>query len=191
LSGPGCKLDALRFAAIGPETAKRLEAAGVKGCLVPESYRAEGILDMLDAEMLRGKRVLIPRAANARQILPETLRAWGADVDVIEIYRAVLPNTDTGNLARALERRELDMVTFTSSSTVENFVRLFDGRSLTAILGGTPVACIGPITEKTIVELGGVATVSAREFTIAGLVRALADYFGERQATKEPAKAGA
>jgi uroporphyrinogen III methyltransferase/synthase len=175
------KLAALQFAAIGPETGKCLASAGVKDCLVPVTYKAEGILAMLQPEALRGKRVLIPRAANAREVLPETLRRWGAQVDVIETYRAVMPKTDTAQLRDALQRCEIAMVTFTSSSTAANFARLFDGRSLSEVLGETPIACIGPITENTVLELGGVAAVSAREFTIAGLVRAMVDYLSDKR----------
>jgi uroporphyrinogen III methyltransferase/synthase len=177
-------LTTLRCAAIGPETARRLAAAGITECLVPESYRAEGILEMLEPEALRGKRVLIPRAANAREVLPETLRQWGAEVDVVETYRAVLADTDPAELTGFLERGEIDMVTFTSSSTAENFVRLFGGRSLSDILNGTPVACIGPITENTVAKLGTVAAVTAHEFTIAGLVRAMAAYFRQQRPTR-------
>ena len=76
-----------------------------------------------------------------------------------------------------LRRRAIDMVTFTSPSTVSNFARLFDGQRLADILAETPIACIGPITKKTIEELGGIAAVSAREFTIPGLVYAMVEYF--------------
>jgi uroporphyrinogen III methyltransferase/synthase len=174
------KLASLHFAAIGPETAKRLEMAGVKGCLVPRSYRAEGILEMLEPETMRDKHVLIPRAAKAREVLPETLRRWGARVNVVETYSTAIPNTDTSKLQNALRRREIDMVTFTSSSTVANFAELFGGQSLTEILGETPIACIGPITENTVMGLGGIVAVSAREFTIAGLVRAMIDYVRDK-----------
>jgi uroporphyrinogen III methyltransferase/synthase len=167
----------LQFAAIGPETAKRLESAGVKNCLIPKTYQAEGILEMLQPSAMRGKRVLIPRAAGAREVLPETLRRWGAQADVIESYRTILPKTQASELKEKLWRREIDMVTFTSSSTVSNFSRLFDDQPLAGILGETPIACIGPIAENTVAELGGIAAVSAREFTIRGLVRAIAEYF--------------
>jgi uroporphyrinogen III methyltransferase/synthase len=170
-------LQAVQCAAIGPETAKRLEAAGVKSCLVPATYKAEGLLDMLKPEAMKGKRVLIPRAARAREVLPETLRRWGADVKVLETYRTVVPKTDPGTLKEKLRRRRIDMVTFTSSSTVSNFAALFGGQALAAILGETPIACIGPITESTVRDLGGEAAVSARDFTIPGLVSAMAEYF--------------
>jgi uroporphyrinogen III methyltransferase / synthase len=171
------ELRGLGFAAIGPETASRLKAAGVKKGLLPATFRAEGILDMLQPEAMRGQRVLIPRAAKAREVLPETLRRWGAHVDVIEAYRTVTPKTDTGKLTAALGRGQIDMITFTSSSTVANFAELFDGQSLPVILGETPIACIGPITENTVRDLGGIAAVSAKEFTIRGLIGAIIDYF--------------
>jgi uroporphyrinogen III methyltransferase/synthase len=172
----------VQFAAIGPETAKRLEEAGIKNCLVPTTYRAEGILEVLQPETMRGRRVLIPRAARAREVLPETLRQWGADVDVVAAYRTIVPKTNIGKLQQMLSRREIDMVTFTSSSTVANFAALFDGQRLADILGATPVACIGPITADTVEEFGGVSAVLAREFTIPGLVCAIVEYF---QTTKE------
>jgi uroporphyrinogen III methyltransferase/synthase len=171
------ELAAKQIAAIGPETAKRLAAAGIKQCLVPASYRAEGILDMLRPQAMHGKRVLIPRAAKAREVLPESLRQWGAEVDVVETYRTVVAKVDPRKLKERLRRREIDMVTFTSSSTVANFAKLFDGERLAGILGKTPVACIGPITEHTVEELGGVVAVSAQEFTIPGLVSAMVEYF--------------
>ncbi len=173
-------LASIQIAAIGPETARRLEAAGVARCLVPTSYRAEGILDVLEPEAIRGKRVLIPRAAKAREVLPETLRRWGAEVDVVEAYRTVNPKTDTGGLKEMLRGGAIDMITFTSSSTVANFVRLFEGRGLADILADVPIACIGPITKKTVEELGGVAKLVAREFTIQGLLRVMVDHFSQR-----------
>ena len=166
-----------RVAAIGPPTAKRLEAAGIGSCLVPEQFQAEGVLDALKPEELRGKHVLIPRAAKAREILPETLRQWGAVVDVIEAYRTVIPTVDIVGLGNLLRERKVDMVTFTSSSTVANFVKLFGGKKLSDILGATAIACIGPITEATVRELGGKADLVSAEFTIPGLVGAMVDFF--------------
>ena len=170
-------LRAMQCAAIGPETAKRLELAGIKKCVIPVTYKAEGILDLLRPESMKGQRVLIPRAAQAREVLPETLRQWGAEVDVVETYRAVIPKTDASALGEKLRQREIDMVTFTSSSTVRNFAALFGGQGLAAILNQTPIACIGPITEETVKQLGGSAAVSGREFTIGGLISAIVEYF--------------
>jgi uroporphyrinogen III methyltransferase/synthase len=170
-------LKASAVAAIGPETAKRLEAEGLPCRLVPKQYQAEGLLESWSPEEMRGKRVLIPRAAQARDILPETLRSWGAEVRLVEVYRTVIPRADAAGLLRALRAGKVDMVTFTSSSTVTNFAALLGGLSLIDALARTAIACIGPITQKTVEELGGRADVVATDFTIPGLVRAIAKYF--------------
>jgi len=163
--------------AIGSETAKRLSSAGVAVTLVPGRFQAEGILESLKPADLVGKRVLIPRAAKARDVLPDTLRQWGAHVDVVEAYRTVAPAFDAAAIRQRLHQGEVDLVTFTSSSTVSNFVQLCGGGSLASIVGRALVASIGPITAQTIEELGGQVTVLAREFTIDGLVNALVDHF--------------
>lgn len=166
-----------RFAAIGPATAKRLEAAGIHNCLVPQKYQAEGLLDMLAAEGMGKKKVLIPRAAKAREILPETLRQWGAEVDLVEAYRTVAPSGDASRLKALLRDGKLDLITFTSSSTVANCAGLFDGQNLAQTLAGVTVACIGQITQKTVEEFGGHADIIASESTIDGLIRAIVQYF--------------
>jgi uroporphyrinogen III methyltransferase/synthase len=167
----------LKVGAIGPETAKRLEAAGIRCCLIPQRYQAEGILDAVSPESMRGRRVLIPRAAEAREILPETLRQWGAVVDVVVAYRTVVPSSDARPLAALLKQGKVDVITFTSSSTVKNFVRLFEGRGLGEIAAGSAIACIGPITAESVEQLGGRVDITAKEFTIAGLVSALVEHF--------------
>jgi uroporphyrinogen III methyltransferase / synthase len=170
-------LQAVRIGAIGPETAKHLEESGLRAALVPARYQAEGILDAVALESVRGKRVLIPRAAEAREILPQTLRERGAAVDVVVAYRTVLPAVDPAPLAQRFQRSEIDAVIFTSSSTVKNFVRLFGDANLDSIVGAGAIACIGPITAHTVEELGGRADIVAEEFTVPGLMRAMAEYF--------------
>jgi len=170
-------LRAHRIGAIGAETAKRLEAVRIGASLVPERYQAEGILDAISPEEIGGKRVLIPRAAEAREVLPATLRKWGAVVDVIVAYRTELPCVDVGPLAALLAERKIDVITFTSSSTVRNFVRLFGGRKLGEVVHGSTIACIGPITAATIGELGGCADIVADQFTATGMLRAIVEHF--------------
>ena len=170
----------IKVGAIGPETAKRLEQAGVQDCLVPKQYQAEGILEVLTPEVMRGKRVLIPRAAKARDVLPQTLRQCGSQVDVVEAYRTEIPVTDSAWFQGLLRSGSVDMITFTSSSTVTNFVRLFPGHDLAQLLAGVAIACIGPITQQTVEELGGHAAVVAEQFTIPGLVQAIVDYFARQ-----------
>ncbi len=174
----------LKVGAIGPETAKRLEEFGIHASLVPERYQAEGILDAVEPETMRGKRILIPRAAEARQILPETLRQWGASVDVVVAYRTMLPVIDVAPLAELLRLRKVDVITFTSSSTVRNFTRLFDNKNLGALASGSALACIGPITSRTVEQFGGHPDIVAEEFTIPGMMRAIVGYFASRAAVE-------
>ena len=180
-------LAGIEIATIGPETAKRLEAAGISPGFVPQLYQAEGILETLAGKTLQGKKILIPRAAKARDILPETLRRQGAQVDVVVAYQTVLPQVDVPALCRVLSEGGIDMVTFTSSSTASNFAVMLSGQDLPRILARIAIACIGPITKKTVEDLGLRADVVAAEFTIPGLVSAIADYFS-RKATKNPGK---
>jgi uroporphyrinogen III methyltransferase/synthase len=182
-------LEAIKIGAIGPETAKRVTAAGLQAALVPQRYQAEGILDLLNPEIMRGKKVLIPRAAKAREILPETLRHWGAQVDVVEAYRTVMPAKNNSALRDLLGQGKIDMITFTSSSTVTNFSLLFDRQKLASILDGIAIACIGPITRQTVEDLGGRADIVSERFTIPGLAQAIVDYFGGRTSSGRSAKA--
>jgi uroporphyrinogen III methyltransferase/synthase len=167
----------LDVGAIGPETAKELAAAGITCCLVPERFQAEGILDKVTPKRMRGKRILIPRAAAAREVLPDTLRQWGATIDVVVAYRTIVPPTDIEPLVKRMRQREIDVITFTSSSTVKNFAALFKGHSFSEIVTGSTIACIGPITAHTVAQLGGHVEILAEEFTIRGLVRAIVSHF--------------
>ena len=170
-------LDRAQVAAIGAETLRRLSACGVAVAIIPNRYQAEGILESLDPSVLAGKRVLIPQAAIAREVLPVKLREWGATVDVVEAYRTVAPVFDATAIRQRLQQGSIEMITFTSSSTVNNFVQLCAGGTLTDLVGAAAIACIGPVTAKTIEELGGRVAVTAREFTIDGLLAAMIDYF--------------
>ncbi len=172
-------LNGIRVAAIGPETAKSLESAGLRPHLVPQEFRAEAILQELKPEEMHGKKVLLPRAAGARDILPKTLQEWGAEVDVIEAYRTVAAKSDARRLQELLRRKQIDMITFTSSSTVTHFAALFAGEDIEGLLSGAAVACIGPITQRTAEELGMRVDVVSRDYTIPGLTKAIVEYFAK------------
>jgi len=171
-------LGRIRVAAIGPETAKAVESLGVSPHVVPEEYRAEAILEMLRPEEMRGRKVLIPRAAEARDVLIRTLRQWGAQVDVVEAYRTIVPKNDPSRMRALLLGGKVDMVTFTSSSTVKNFVALF-GAGVRKLTAAAAVACIGPITQATAEEMGIRADVVAKEYTIPGLTQSIVEYFNQ------------
>lgn len=164
---------AARLACIGPATARRLRARGLVADQVPDTFVAEALIDALVADGVAGQRILIPRAEVAREILPDTLRAKGAHVDVVAAYRTVQPPIDPKALAR-VEAGDVDLVTFTSSSTVHHFRALFDDATYARIRDRIGAACIGPITADTAREHGLRVAVVADEYTIPGLVAALA-----------------
>ena len=164
-------------AAIGPATAAALRKRGVRVALVPNEYRAEGLLRALKMERWRGKRVLLARAERAREVLPRELRRRGARVDVVAAYRTVLPPRSHEKAARIFGRRRPDAITFTSSSTVRNFFALLGRRRARRALAGVAVVTIGPVTSRTARQLGLRVAVEARPYTIPALVRAMEHYF--------------
>ncbi len=157
----------IKVAAIGPETAARAAEAGMTPELVPQRFIAEELADALAAAMAPGARILLARAAGARDVLPEQLRARGARVDVLEFYRAVPPADVRSRLAASLPG--VNMITFTSSSTVRHFVEAMPG----ALTEGVRIACIGPITAQTARDLGLRVDIIAQEYTTRGLVDAI------------------
>lgn len=164
-----------RIAAIGPATARALQAHGVTAILIPDEYVAEAIVE--DIGEVDGQRILLPRADIAREALAVQLRARGAIVDEIAAYRTLPAAPDP--LALAEFKRGVDVITFTSSSTVRNFVMLA-GRET----GSALIACIGPITANTARELGLTVDVMATEYTMNGLIAALVDHF-EKQVVEQ------
>lgn len=178
------ELQGLRVCAIGPETAKSIQAHGVAVDVVPAEYRAEAVVEALSRLPLQGRRVLLPRAAVAREILPHALAELGAEVDVVEAYRTAPAHASVGtDLRRLIERREIAVVTFTSSSTVTNFAALLGEEALPQLLQGVVVACIGPITAETARSYGLVPEISPTEYTIPAMARAIAEYFNRHQAS--------
>ncbi len=173
-----------KVAAIGPATARKIEEVGLRVDVVPEEYRAEALIEVLEAGSLAGERVLIPRARVAREILPEKLREAGAQVVVAPAYESAPSSEGREELARRLEAGEVDCVTFTASSTVENFVGAFGAEEASRLLSGTRVACIGPITAETARGHGLGVDAEAKEYTMAGLVEAVTDLFAAESAKR-------
>lgn len=181
---PLASLDDAIVAAVGPKTASALEERGVTCDVVADDFVAEGLLDTLDKRAMApaGTRVLIPSARLARAVLPDVLRANGAIVDVLPVYDTV-PAERLQVPAERIERA--DFITFTSSSTVQQFVGLMEaagtrggpdgaGRPLAERLSGAALCSIGPVTSETLRELGLPVAVEASEHTAAGLVAAIA-----------------
>lgn len=169
---------------IGPRTAQELEKFGVRADVMPAEYQAEGILAALGGPSMKESRVLIPRAEVARETLPDELRTRGAVVDVVPVYRTVAPKVNVEALRQQLMNREIHAASFTSSSTVRNFVDLLGGaQAAKDLLKPVTIACIGPITAQTVEEYGLTVTILSRENTVPALVDAIAEHYGSRAQT--------
>jgi uroporphyrinogen III methyltransferase/synthase len=155
-----------KVCAIGPATAAAVEALHIKVDRMPKEYVAESLLEALASDDLTGKRILLPRAAVARDLVPIELTRRGATVDVVEAYRTAIPQ-EAAARARDVLARHPTWITFTSSSTVKNFVEAAGTPS------GIRIASIGPITSATARELGLTVDVEADPHTVPGLVAAI------------------
>lgn len=169
-----------RVCAIGPVTAGELEQRGIRVSIIPEEYRAEGLTDALRLKIAPGDRVLLARARGAREVLPQALRALDAEVDVLDLYQAVPAAADDRGWRRYLDEGSLDMITFTSSSTVRNFVALAGAETVAKLQKNTLVACIGPITAETARSEGFRIDIEAEIYTVDGLINAIVNYYTNR-----------
>ncbi|MFP4391984.1 MAG: uroporphyrinogen-III C-methyltransferase [Desulfohalobiaceae bacterium] len=168
------KLGGCKVAAIGPATADRLRQEGIEPDFVPDKYVAEHVLQGLLQRGIQGSRVLIPRAETAREVLPKELEQAGAEVRVLPVYRTVLAGENQQEILQALQQGGIQFVTFTSSSTVHNFFQLISAKEFANYVNsGLRLACIGPVTAKSLEEYGFQADVLPQEYTIPGLVQAL------------------
>lgn len=167
---PPAELRRVKIAAIGPATKRALEDRGLAVAVLPQEYVAESVVRSLRGKV-RGKRVLVVRAKVARDVIPRELRRSGARVDVVEAYETVVPKDAARRLQAALAAtRKPDVITFTSSSTVRNFMKIV-GRKQS--LRGIALASIGPVTSATLRELRLRPAVEAKEYTMEGLVKAI------------------
>jgi uroporphyrinogen-III synthase len=165
------RLTKVRVAAIGPATADALERLGRKPDHVPEEYLSEEIA--LGLGDVRGKRILLPRADIASKKLPSLLTQRGAFVDEVVAYRTVIPDDLTPNRLKEIFAEGVDVITFTSPSTVRNFAQAVGAKELERFLKPVKVACIGPVTVEAAKELGVRVDVVALNHTIDGLVEAI------------------
>lgn len=166
-------LSHLKIAAIGPTTSKRIEKYGLSVDLLPDEFRAEGLVEALKEAGIAKKKVLLPRAKKAREVLLEDLKKLQCDLDVVDAYQTVLPKVDPQKVKEIFEGEKPDWITFLSSSTVENFVTIVRKENLLNYLKGIKVACIGPITKATAEKLGMKVSVMPQEYTINSLVQSI------------------
>jgi len=179
-------LDTVQIVAVGPKSAEALSAHNLQADLVPDDYRAEGLVALLK-EQVSGKRVLYPKAALARELIPVELAKAGAEVIAPVAYASTPPEDMQGKLSQALAEG-LDLLTFTASSTVDNFTNLLDKDNLD-LARQVPVASIGPLTTATAKKHGFNVVIEPDNSTLDDMVKAIRKYFsGTRTADRGPRK---
>ena len=176
-----------RLCAVGAATAEALAGRGLRVDLVPDEYRAEGVIRALRGQGdLTGVRVLLPRANLARDLLPAALRKAGAEVTAVTAYRTVRADLDPGgpDIRRLLREGRVDVVTFTSGSSVRNFVRALGGTQAADLLRGVDVACIGPVTAEAAGKLNIATAIMPAESTVPALLDAIVERRAGRGGTR-------
>ena len=168
-------LKGIKIAAIGPATAGMLARLGIRVDLVPDEFISEGVLAALKDEPMKGKRVLLPRAEVARDVIPKGLKEMGATVDVVTAYRTVNSGRKKEELDQLICEGKVDVITFTSPSTVINFVDIM-GEDY-KLPGGVRIACIGPVTVTAAKKLGFRVDIVQETYTVKGMVESIKEKF--------------
>lgn len=166
-------LGACRVCALGPKTAEAIRGFGIRPDMLAADYKAEGVVAEFAKLDITGKRILYPRADRAREGIPRDLGSMGALVDSPVAYRTILPDKLLPEAVFALEKRSVDCITFTSSSTVQNLANLMGNDRMLDMLKGVAVASIGPITSNTCRGLGLKVDIEPQEYTLAALADAV------------------
>ena len=166
--------------AVGATTAEVLQSYGIRADLLPEKFTGEGLAEALLEKGVTGDKILLPRALKAREVLPEKLTTAGAEVVVAPVYQNVRPKTQKAELRRQFEEKKVDLITFTSSSTVTNFLHMLHAESdeeLKMLMNGVVVASIGPVTTKTAKENGLDVHIQPETYTIPALIESILSYY--------------
>ncbi|MDD2211388.1 MAG: uroporphyrinogen-III C-methyltransferase [Desulfitobacteriaceae bacterium] len=177
-------LGAARICAIGPQTKEALEERGLTVEYQPGEYRAEAFVEGLKGRLHPGQRALLPRSHLARPYLAKQLRSLGVAVDEIVAYRTVSPEGSAEQIREMIKNKEIDVITFTSSSTITNFLKILAVEEPHKLLHGIFCACIGPVTAETAAAAGLKVDVTAADYTIEGLVQVLVRHFLNKQDLK-------
>ncbi len=166
-----------KIAAIGPATAQALQPYGLTPDVVPHAFKAEVLLEALSLYVAPGNKVLLARAQIAREVLPEGLVRLGAEVTVAPVYKARHPREIPPEAEAAIQEGKVDILTFTSSATVHNFVGLVGRKRFESLAKAAVVAAIGPITAATLAEYGVTPRIEPAEYTIPALAAAIVEHF--------------
>lgn len=166
-----------KIVAVGPKTAKALQDKYLNIEVLPQEFVAEGILASLQGHIKPGQKVLFPRADIARDIIPNYLKEKGLEVTAVDAYQTVPAAENREEIIEFLKEKKLNVITFTSSSTVKNFLEALKGENIEKLLEGVILASIGPITTETAIKQGLEVQITAEEYTVPSLVKAIVDYY--------------
>jgi uroporphyrinogen III methyltransferase / synthase len=168
-------LKGIRVCTIGPATASTLEAMGIRVDLIPDTFISEGVVRAFEKLDVKGRKILLPRAETARDVIPEGLSWLGAAVDVVPVYRTIASENKKEELEVLMDTGKVDVITFTSPSTVTNFMAIMgDGFKLPPRIR---IACIGPVTAAAVKKAGLPVQIMREEFTVPGLIEAIIEHF--------------
>jgi uroporphyrinogen III methyltransferase/synthase len=171
------KFQNLKVASIGPVTTDKLKSYGIIADVVPPEYVAESLVDGIrKKDIIKDKKILLPRAEESRAVLREELIKSGADVDEVTAYRTVLETDQKEAIIEHIYSGKINLITFTSSSTVKNFVRLVGEKNVSQ-LKNIIIACIGPVTKKTAESCGMICKIMPKDYTIPDLVSEIEKYY--------------
>jgi uroporphyrinogen III methyltransferase/synthase len=174
-------LKGIKICAIGTATADEVRKCRVRVDLIPPKYVAESIIESLQQEgEIKGKRFLLPRADIARSLLPDEIARLGGEAVEVDVYRTVLEEAADQEIIQRLVDGDIDLVTFTSSSTVRNFAKILGDERLERVKSAARFASIGPITTQTAKELGIPIHTEAEQHDIPGLVDAIIAHFSQK-----------
>ena len=168
-----------RICAVGPKTADEMRSFGIRPDLVPTDYKAEGVIEEFSRLDMNNNRVLFPRADKARDIISRELKRMGAQIDSPVAYRNIFPERLPPETLFALEKRSVDCITFTSSSTVQNLAAMLGEELMMDMLKGVVVASIGPITSKSCRDLGLKVDIEPKAYTLDALAEAVEKHFSK------------
>jgi len=173
-------LNHIKTAVIGTATEKKLLEFGLKSDIIPQSFRAESIVEAFMKKDITGKKILLPRAQKGRSVLPVELTRMGAIVDDVAAYSTKPESTNSEHVMDLLSLGDIDLVTFTSSSTVRNFFNMLPSEKCKIFMKKMETASIGPITAETAKKTGFNVNLMAESYTIPGLCDAILKYYAYR-----------
>ncbi|MCK4739481.1 MAG: uroporphyrinogen-III C-methyltransferase [Deltaproteobacteria bacterium] len=170
-------LKGVKICVVGSATEQAIKNRGIQVDLVPKKFVAEGILKALGKNGIKGNRFLLPRALKAREILPDEIRRLGGMIDVAPAYKTIRVAKTGSEILSLLKKGKLDVITFTSASTVKNFLSFFKKNEVSKLTSNVIIACIGPVTKQMAIDNGLKVDIMPSRYTIPAFAEAMENFF--------------